>query len=158
MTVALEAVQQLVESVWAQVLGMNVDLAGEAQAGGRDGWLLGRIEIRGAWQGVVLLACPATLTRRAAGVMFDTPPQEISDEQAQDALAELTNILGGNLKALLPGPSALGLPVVEEPASAEAPPHGSTVFQAAFRCQDEPLVLAVLGRGGDGAAVARVEE
>jgi chemotaxis protein CheX len=143
-----EAARGLVESVWAQVLGMDIypDVDTREPPGG-ESWLLGRVEIRGAWEGIVVLACPAGLTRAAAGVLFDTPAQDVTVEQVLDALEELTNILGGNLKALLPGPSALGLPVVAETASPDTESDGPALYRAAFRCRDERLVLAVVERG-----------
>ena len=36
----------------------------------------------------------------------------LDDEDIDDALGELANVVGGNVKAVLPGPSALGLPEV----------------------------------------------
>ena len=36
----------------------------------------------------------------------------LDDEDVEDALGELANVVGGNVKAVLPGPSVLGLPEV----------------------------------------------
>jgi chemotaxis protein CheX len=36
----------------------------------------------------------------------------VSDADVADAVGELVNMIGGNVKSLMPGPSALSLPVV----------------------------------------------
>ena len=50
-------------------------------------------------------SCPGACSR-------STRRRCIDDEDIEDALGELANVVGGNVKAVLPGPSALGLPEV----------------------------------------------
>jgi hypothetical protein len=47
------------------------------------------------------------------------PPTVVDDEDVADALGELANVLGGNIKSVLPGESRLGLPQI-----GSAPPRG----------------------------------
>lgn len=69
-----------------------------------------RIFINGAWDGSVSLRCTETVSRRVASGMFGVPPEAVSDDDIQDALGELANILGGNIKPLFPAPNHLSLP------------------------------------------------
>ncbi len=150
MIIDLEIAHRLVQSVWEQVLGLEVCFdpapAGVARPGG---WLEGCVRVRGAWEGAIHLACPPALARRAAAAMFALSVPEVSVEETRDSLGELTNIVGGNLKALLPGPSTLGLPRVVEVLDADEADAGCPLFQAAFHCQDEPLLLTIIGPGAD---------
>lgn len=50
--------------------------------------------------------------KRVAAVMFGIEPEEISESDVDDALAELTNMTAGAMKSLLPGVRELGLPRV----------------------------------------------
>src|ERR1700761_3459081 len=59
----------------------------------------GQIKISGAFSGVIVLTCTRQFAHHAAKSIFgeDSP----KDEDAQDALAELTNVTGGNVKCLM---------------------------------------------------------
>ncbi len=73
----------------------------------------------------------------------DVPaPAELDDEDVADALSELANVVGGNVKAVLPGPSVLGLPEV-----GPVPPAGSPADTCRVDAQwrGRPLVIAVQG-------------
>ena len=138
-------VQRLVESIWSAVLGWEVS-AGTAPAGPEE-FLTGCVPIAGAWDGAVLLDCHGDLARRAAGVMFGLGSEAADPEAVRDALDELTNMLGGNLKALLPGPCHLGLPtVVSGQDFAVSVPASRPVLQVNFRCQNLPLLARVVVR------------
>lgn len=123
----------LVRAVWASLLGWDVDPADAAVAGR---WSA-RVAISGGWSGIVVLRCDEALLRRATAALFGLPPEEATAELMADALGELTNIVGGNLKALLPGPCALGLPTLE----------GSDAGELALRvelvCESLPLAVEV---------------
>jgi chemotaxis protein CheX len=62
-------------------------------------------------------ASAADLTRR----MFDLSPADpVTPDEIADALGEIANIVGGNVKSLAPSESHLSLPQVDSPASARA--------------------------------------
>lgn len=69
--------------------------------------------IEGAWQGEVLIRCDEPLGRAAAATFFALPPDEVGVSEDPDTIAELTNVLGGNLKCLLPPGCHLSLPRVD---------------------------------------------
>ena len=46
--------------------------------------------------------------------MFGSAPDVVTDAEVVDALGELTNMIGGNVKSLLPAPSQLSLPMVSD--------------------------------------------
>ncbi len=69
------------------------------------------ISISGKWKGSVTVSTCETLGQRIAGQMFRKEDDAVTGEDVVDALTELTNIIAGNIKAILPGPSQLSLPV-----------------------------------------------
>jgi chemotaxis protein CheX len=114
--------------VWACFLGEEpdpyappLDTAGEAAAT----TVLATIGITGAWAGQVLLTMPTEgallATRRMTGT------DEPSAVDVADAIGELCNMVGGNIKSLAPSPSHLGLPIVV--SGAAAPALGSEAVQ-----------------------------
>lgn len=111
-----------------------------------DALMRGSVTIEGRSQAIVTVDCSEALARRLGGAMFDTDPSTLSDEEVADALGEVANIIGGNIKALLPGPSRLGLPQIDY--GVQEKPSKIAVEQA-FRCTGEPfrVCLASTARG-----------
>ncbi len=72
--------------------------------------VVAQIRIVGDWHGAVSLEMSRASATRAARLMLDAA--EVEPEEVDDAVAELVNIIGGNLKSVLPTPSRLGLPEV----------------------------------------------
>lgn len=73
-----------------------------------------RVDIHGEWEGSVELSCSTTVARRVASVMFATPESELSDADISDAVGELVNVVGGSIKSILPAPTSLSLPKVND--------------------------------------------
>lgn len=96
----------------------------------------GSVEISGTTQMTVSVDCSEVLARRLGAAMFDVDEEALSIEDVVDALGEVANIIGGNIKALLPGPSELGLPTVHHRKALH--PLDAVVEQA-FDCMGEPL-------------------
>ncbi|MDX1805156.1 MAG: chemotaxis protein CheX [Alcanivorax sp.] len=81
-----------------------------------------QITITGAWQGRIDVGASHNLGERIAATMFRKEQDQLAEDDINDALAEVTNIIAGNIKAILPGPSQLSLPnTVSEQAEAEEP-------------------------------------
>jgi chemotaxis protein CheX len=115
MTFVESDVRQSVETIWSSILGLDVQPGRPVHMSHGDPDLLtGCVQITGAWQGAVTLDCSADLAREAAAIMFGVEPRGVNQEQIQDAIGELTNIIGGNFKAFLPEPCHLSLPAVTE--------------------------------------------
>jgi len=68
------------------------------------------VRIVGDWSGVVTLEMSSEAARTAAQVMLEV--DHVEPEEVADAVGELVNIIGGNIKSLLPTPATLGLPQV----------------------------------------------
>lgn len=136
-------VEMVVEEVWTSFLGAEDPLLlgppGELQVG----WSAA-VTVSGEWHGMVSVELPTStaeeITRRMLGMvegLEDTP-----DEDVADAVGELVNMIGGGVKSLMPGPSALSLPVVA--AGRVARPsdvHEACRFDASWA--GSPLVVAV---------------
>ena len=76
--------------------------------------MTGVVNVSGAWQGSVVVECPIAHAVAAAEAMFAAEPGSLSSDEVGDALGELTNMVGGNIKSLLPAPAALSIPSVTE--------------------------------------------
>jgi chemotaxis protein CheX len=106
-------VTEIVSSVCTNMLGLEVtpDVPHVQAPGERH--LVGCVQITGAWSGAVLISCSPDFARLAAKIIFANPGEpSLADEH--DALGEISNMIAGNLKAVLPAPSFLALPTVSD--------------------------------------------
>lgn len=105
----------------------------------------GCISIDGAFKGAVTITCPRRFAYDLAQAMLDMKPEEMSEEAARDALAELTNVVGGNVKSLIScavgDACRLALPIV---ANGEVRVTGGRLREEIwFQCGDDVLVVGV---------------
>jgi chemotaxis protein CheX len=145
MQIAEDQIRQSVEDLWSSVLGLAIEpIPSLGQAAPRAGFLTGCIEISGSWEGSVTIDCGPSLARKAAAIMFGIDAGQTSYDQVQDALGELTNILGGQVKALLPEPCRLSLPAVTREAdNAFRGIYDKVLTCLDFACLDAPVRVTI---------------
>ena len=107
-------VQSIAEEAWVALVGEDevlLPIPGELPADHLSSW----VDVVGTWTGSVVLTTgrqtAAELTRALLG---EAAPELLEHDDVADAFGEIANVVGGNVKAALPGPSALGLPEVGE--------------------------------------------
>lgn len=137
---------QIARTIWSSVLG-DVEVSPSSPGLAPPESKTGVAEITGRWEGVVRLTCSSALLNESASAMFQVGLDDLSPEQVEDALSELTNITAGNIKALVEEPAVLSLPSVG-PESAFGPRlqdyHSIAQLHATFG--DHKLVVDVLQR------------
>ena len=104
-------IEQIVNSIFTTMLGMEITRCDGCQLAFQED-MLGTIQITGARSMSVVLGVSENVARASAAAMLMMPVQDVSDDDERDVVAELANMIGGNLKALLPGPLYLSLPTV----------------------------------------------
>ena len=104
-------VTRIVEDVFRTML--NVEVCGLTRPGPPEpNSVTSAVHFVGEWKGVVLLQCglPEALAFTARLAPAHTPSG--LDEDVRDVLGELVNMVGGNLKSVLPSGVALSIPTV----------------------------------------------
>lgn len=108
---------EILETIWSTQLDFELDHDEQPSARTEDSeesLMTGTVQISGGFSGAVHLICGRSVVRAAAARMFSVPEADLSDEDLRDALGELTNMVGGNVKTLLPGSEFISLPTVIE--------------------------------------------
>jgi chemotaxis protein CheX len=142
--VAAADVDRVVVETWSSLLGLTpvrlpqppsrtVDRSAPGQ------WVHAVVVVDGPWNGTVHVSAPDRLAARCAGAMLDVAPGDVDAATTADAFGELANVVGGNLKALMPTVCHLSLPTVAH--STHGP--GSDVLTLAFDCGGDVLVVSV---------------
>ncbi len=103
------------------------------------------VHISGGWNGSVLVTFSAQLARTVAETMFGMDPGEASPEDIADAIGEIANMIGGNVKSLVPGPSQLSLPTVADADDLRSP-RSEECAHSSFVTADGPMLVTVLRR------------
>jgi chemotaxis protein CheX len=140
-----ETVQSIAQEAWSALIGDDeflVPLPGELPDDAVSSW----VDVVGPWTGAVALTCSqATAQELARCLLAEHAPPVLDAEDIHDALGELANVVGGNVKALLPGPSALGLPEVGSIPAAGSP---ADTCRVDVLWRGQPLTITVQGSAG----------
>ena len=135
-------IQSIAEDAWTALVGEDeilVPIRGELAGDVLSSW----VDVVGPWTGTVVLTTAretaADLTRALLG---DHAPAELDGEDIADAFGEIANVVGGNVKAALPGPSALSLPDVGEAPAVRNP---ADLCRVDVLWRGEPLSISVQG-------------
>lgn len=133
-----EFIRELTQMIWSTVVGLD---AHERPPGtDEDGDITTSVDISGAWDATVSLTLSKALGRYVASTMLECPESETSQELMQDVLRELANVIGGNVKGIVPGQCKLSLPRVEPEGAAK----GHIVAQRMwFDCKGQPFRVTV---------------
>jgi chemotaxis protein CheX len=88
--------------------------------------------LSGAWEGVLMVECDAEVAMALSCTLLGVDPGEASELDVADTLGEIANVVGGNLKNVLPGPTLLSLPVVARSMSPSFVKDAHEVSNVAF--------------------------
>jgi chemotaxis protein CheX len=142
---------RIATEIWSSVLGLPLQRREAFDLPQGAPLLTGRIEIRGAWEGAVAMQCSLTFARTATSRMLRLKAREAAEEEIRDAIGELANILGGNVKEFLPAPSQISLPeVTDGDVDSLQRPNGRLLSRLDFSCEGHPIRVAVVQHGQRG--------
>jgi chemotaxis protein CheX len=143
-----DVVTEITSSVWRAFLSESDDIVPLAVVPS-DASLTGTVFISGEWNGLVSLTCSSVAATRAASLMFDAELEKVSSADIVDAVGELVNIVGGNLKGMLPSPTGLSLPsVADGDVQVDSQAGADLLVDVQLSWMDEPVRVAIWGKDG----------
>jgi chemotaxis protein CheX len=138
-----EDLQMITREVWASYLDSeNASPLVPGLVNASDTQVTAAVSITGAWQGHVVVSCSDAASRNAAAALLGVELGDVTNEDVTDALGELANIIGGNVKGLVPEPSSLSLPYVQLSGKIGCPFTVETCHLAGT-WRDEPIMIRV---------------
>ena len=115
--------------------------------------LCASVSITGAWHGHVVVSCSAQAAQHAAAALLAMDVAEVTQQDTIDALGELANIVGGNVKSTLPSVCAISLPHVITGVGVDSHwPSAVQVCELVGVWQDEPISISVWPSRSDTVA------
>ncbi len=148
MEIQEEDIVQIVTDIWTSMLDLDVVFKGAGgELKGDVRTLSANVQISGDWEGVLAVICSESLARRFAAAMLAMEPDELDAAEVHDAMGEIANIAGGNVKALVDGHAKLSLPVVTAGIEYEFSIPGSRVeSNLAFDCNGETFTTLIVAK------------
>jgi len=131
------------QDVWGSLMDLSAHPIKESVQAGSD-FQQAIVQITGAWTGVVLLQCTPDLAHRITEKMYSMNPGAATYQDKKDALGELANMIGGNIKSILPQPSYLSSPYVNLDKNASTFQKTTETGSVAFQCEGKRFLVSVL--------------
>jgi len=139
--------ESLTRDIWATMVGL--DLVDAIMADSPEPGISSQVEIQGDTEVALRIDCSMELARKVAARLFEMPEEELETELVLDAMSEMANILGGNIKGQWPGAIKLSLPLSWESGKGDPNEHSWNVAQG-FDSADGSMLVRV-GNGAEGA-------
>ena len=135
-------VEAIAGEAWVALVGEDevlVPVPGDLPADTLSAW----VDVVGPWTGsVVLTTGRQTAAELTRALLREAAPELLDHEDVADAFGEIANVVGGNVKAAMPGPSTLGLPEVGRTPDVRNP---DDVRRIDVLWRGQPLVVSVQG-------------
>jgi len=156
MHVDAQQLLSLSRQLWNDHLGLTIDAEenGSGRAPDEKTWS-SCINISGAWQGALVLECPESIARHAAAMLFSSDGEETTEEDIQDALKELSAMIGKRMRQMLPESTKFSRPsIVTEPDRDEILGSLEELTHLHLKCEGRPIRIALLQKDVETAATA----
>ena len=137
----LEDIRVVTDDVWTSFLANYGPLEWSSVPLEEAGLVQASVGIQGDWTGTVTLEMAPTTAETAARTMLLLDTVEEAD--VTDALGELVNMIGGNIKSLLPSGSTLGLPIVSHEPLRPAPTEVMEHYRVELTWAGTPIRIRV---------------
>ena len=138
-------IESIAGEAWIALVGEDevlVPVPGDLPEDTLSAW----VDVVGPWTGsVVLTTGRRTAEELTRALLREHSPEVLEDEDVADAFGEIANVVGGNVKAVLPGPSVLGLPEV---GTAPEPGHPADICRVDLLWRGQSLTITVQGSAG----------
>jgi len=135
-------IESIAQEAWISLVGEDevlVPLPADLPADVISSW----VDVVGPWTGTVVLTTgQGTAEDLCRALLGPAAPPVIEHEDVADAFGEIANVVGGNVKAALPGPSGLSLPDVGDAPAVRNP---ADLVRVDLLWRGEPVSISVQG-------------
>lgn len=107
-------IARVAEDVFQTMLGLEVEPVVAASGLEPSGSLTASVHFAGDWKGAVLIQCGVPQALVFTSLLMPGLKPSSVDDDVRDAMGEIANMIGGNLKPLLPRGVVLSMPSVVE--------------------------------------------
>ena len=135
-------IAEIAQTVYQTMVGVSVEPVDSSEQAS-PGALTAAVYYAGSWKGALLVECSAEQAKSWSARLMSIPPP-ISLDDARDGLGELTNMMAGNLKALLPPGVGLSIPSVVQGSDYSLRICGGNLFETLHLADGEGVFRITL--------------
>lgn len=136
-------IKQYNKMVWSTLLGFDITPEPGPFNLPSEEIITGSVQVSGEWNGVISLYLTPSLVARVTETMFSLDSGQATLETKKDAIGEMINMIGGNIKSMLPQPSSLSTPIFSMEGQSQQFPFTKKVTQCKFLCNGDPFALSL---------------
>jgi chemotaxis protein CheX len=145
--VSTDDIYAITENVFTTMIESHLEIVEDSALTLDQSPITGCVQIAGQWTGAVMVQTTNELASKVACKMLALPDDTANFTDCQDSIAELTTMIGGNIKSLVPGPSILSLPSVTTGKNFDIRVFGTVTENSVCMSCDGQLLRVVLCRG-----------
>ena len=101
-------ITEIIKNIW-QIMFLSPAEPIEIEGGTHPFSITGSIQINGAWNGTVFVYCSKDVISELSSQALDINAGSLNASDVEDTMREVTNLIGGSIKPLLPSPSELSI-------------------------------------------------
>ncbi|MEM6471457.1 MAG: chemotaxis protein CheX [Planctomycetota bacterium] len=140
--ITIDNVNEMVGDLFTSMLGMQIDTTPREICEIKEDDILASIQINGDHRASVFVYTSLDLASVIGCAMFGQEPDEIEKADVLDALGEVVNVIGGNIKGVIDKECSLSLPCVG--VSEGVCPSGDV--HATYQLGGQPISVVILHR------------
>lgn len=142
-TLDVADLNQILEDVFSSFVGTVRPGPGETALDDSPTWIEAFVAISGTWHGEVVLSVLGSSAEEFALAMLGAESGDITLEDRADALCELVNMIGGQVKGTLSPGCRLGLPLLRMRQRGQAVAATTDLYLTSRVWEGHPLRVAV---------------
>ncbi|MEC8557446.1 MAG: chemotaxis protein CheX [Planctomycetota bacterium] len=139
MKITADQVTQMTNDLFDSMLGMHISGGDVSEAAPPQDWIQSKVQIQGAWNGELRVVASGELSAAIARAMFGSEAENLVEQEILDALGEVANVIGGNVKGHVDQDCDLTLPEIGEPEQVS----GNSLCQQ-FTCAESLLYVVLV--------------
>ena len=114
MAIDTSTMDQIISNVFDEMLTMPTESLDPTPDTFDQERVVASIRISGAADELIVVEAPVSTAKLIGETMFAADPGTLEEEEVLDAVGEIVNMIGGNVKGTYEGESQLSLPCVSE--------------------------------------------
>ncbi|MCC9600506.1 chemotaxis protein CheX [Stieleria sp. JC731] len=121
--VTVDLIAQMVDNLFTAMLELDIDSSPVEPPQLSDETLSATVQVSGDRNAIIQVFASHDLATKIATAMFAIEAEELAEEEILDALGEVVNVIGGNVKGIFDQECALSLPcvgVIQQPLPEDA--------------------------------------
>ena len=136
---------ELIVDIWRTALELPLARVDEASDEPGLKTCTAVVHLTGAFKGTVALTAAVPLAAECSARMFQTSVDKLTAAEVQDSWGEMSNMVAGNLKALVSKPSVISLPTVMEGSTYTFRiPRASPINELTYACLGHRMRVTIL--------------